>query len=286
VTGLGREHPVENGFAWHHILGTPYLPGSSIKGLLRAWARDWEEDEHRKAQMHEILGQQESRTDKAASVGATIVFDAIPAGPVKLEVDVMTPHYDDYYQKGFAPGDWISPKPIPFLVVPAETIFQFAFAPRRPEYHGSAKIVEQWLRDALQWLGAGAKTAVGYGRFAEVSPRKTVDEPAERAQHRAPEKQPARTPNLPSPNDTVDAILLKEKTKKGGWKAKHIATGISGPIQNTGDVPSDAQPGITLSLIVASAKPNEIAFRYPTDSEMQRAERSKQKSRPKKPRPR
>lgn len=26
VTGLGREHPVENGFAWHPTLGTPYQP--------------------------------------------------------------------------------------------------------------------------------------------------------------------------------------------------------------------------------------------------------------------
>ena len=39
VTGLGRSHPVENGFTWHPTLGTPYLPGSSIKGLVRAWAK-------------------------------------------------------------------------------------------------------------------------------------------------------------------------------------------------------------------------------------------------------
>ena len=38
VTGLGRSHPVENGFAWHPTLGTPYLPGSSVKGLVRSWA--------------------------------------------------------------------------------------------------------------------------------------------------------------------------------------------------------------------------------------------------------
>lgn len=31
VTGLGREHPIENGFAWHHTLGAPYLPGSALK---------------------------------------------------------------------------------------------------------------------------------------------------------------------------------------------------------------------------------------------------------------
>ena len=39
VTGLGRSHPVENGFAWHPTLGTPCLPGSSIKGAVRAWAK-------------------------------------------------------------------------------------------------------------------------------------------------------------------------------------------------------------------------------------------------------
>ena len=38
VTGLGRSHPVENGFAWHPTLGTPYLPGTSIKGMVRTWA--------------------------------------------------------------------------------------------------------------------------------------------------------------------------------------------------------------------------------------------------------
>ena len=37
VTGLGRSHPVENGFAWRPTLGTPYLPGSSVKGMARAW---------------------------------------------------------------------------------------------------------------------------------------------------------------------------------------------------------------------------------------------------------
>lgn len=40
VTGLGRSHPVENGFAWHPTLGTPYLPGSSVKGMVRAWANE------------------------------------------------------------------------------------------------------------------------------------------------------------------------------------------------------------------------------------------------------
>ena len=32
VTGLGRSHPIENGFAWHPTLGTPYLPAVRSRG--------------------------------------------------------------------------------------------------------------------------------------------------------------------------------------------------------------------------------------------------------------
>lgn len=35
VTGMGNEHPLENGFSFLNPYGLPYLPGSSIKGVLR-----------------------------------------------------------------------------------------------------------------------------------------------------------------------------------------------------------------------------------------------------------
>lgn len=284
VTGLGREHPVENGFAWHPTLGTPYLPGSSIKGLLRAWASLWwanekegRERDEQKALIHAILGRGEARADEGA-VGAIVIFDALPLQPVVLEADVMTPHYDDYYQKGLAPGDWISPVPIPFLVVAEGTQFQFAFAPRSSAGREYLSTVEAWLNDALRWLGAGAKTAVGYGRFGEPDQSRQRLGGAPSGQQETPTKSKQAAPSLPSPSETVEAILLEEKTRKGGWKAKHIATGISGPIQNSGDVPSDLESGTALPLIVASAKPTEIAFRYPTESEKQRVEKARTKS--------
>src|SRR5690606_825690 len=84
VTGLGREHPIENGFAWHPILGTPYLPGSSLKGMVRAWAR--------------ALGDKQSECVDSVlgtpgHVGLVAFLDAIPVEPVQLDADVMTPHY-------------------------------------------------------------------------------------------------------------------------------------------------------------------------------------------------
>jgi CRISPR-associated protein Cmr6 len=156
VTGLGRAHPVENGFAWHPTLGTPYLPGSSIKGLMRAWARTARDEEELAAR----LGTRHTRGD-------VMILDALPLKPVELEADVMTPHYDDYYRGQEPPGDWMSPTPIPFLVVARDTIFHFGLIPRGAQARACLDEVSAWLVRALGELGAGAKTSVGYGLFGE-----------------------------------------------------------------------------------------------------------------------
>ncbi len=72
---------------------------------------------------------------------------------------------------------------------------------------------------------------------------------------------------LPRPCERVEAVLLEERTKKGGWKAKRDASGLQGPVQNSGDVHGDAAPGQGVELVVASVNVNrcEIAFRWPTD---------------------
>ena len=40
TTGLGNEHPLENGFAFLNPYGLPYLPGTGVKGVLRQAARE------------------------------------------------------------------------------------------------------------------------------------------------------------------------------------------------------------------------------------------------------
>ncbi len=40
VTGMGMEHPLENGFAFLDPYGVPYLPGSSVKGVVRRAAEE------------------------------------------------------------------------------------------------------------------------------------------------------------------------------------------------------------------------------------------------------
>jgi CRISPR-associated protein Cmr6 len=168
ATGLGREHPIENGFAWHPSLGVPYLPGSSVKGLVRAYAATWCEP-HPDTQIYDrLFGPRDA-------AGSVIFFDALPVAPVRLSADVMTPHYSDYYEgkqdkagKPAAPGDWLSPNPIFFLTVAVSQNFQFTLAPRTTadQDKQDCNLAVKWLEAALIWLGAGAKTAVGYGRFS------------------------------------------------------------------------------------------------------------------------
>lgn len=171
VTGLGREHPVENGFAWHHTLGTPYLPGSSVKGMVHNWADQWEEGD---AEIIKRIFGPRSRSDVNASVGSVIFMDALPTAPVQLKADVMTPHYGPYYQDDSGetpPADWHNPIPIPFLVVDETQEFLFGIIPRNSSNDMDIKdcrIVEEWLKAALDSIGAGAKTAIGYGRFEKI----------------------------------------------------------------------------------------------------------------------
>jgi len=163
VTGMGNNHPVENGFAWHHTLGVPYLTGAAVKGMVRAWCEVWKEFDAEK------ISRWFGDTDRS---GELIFFDAIPTGPVQLKADIMTPHYGKWYAEGASrpnqpdtvPADWHDPTPIPFLVVEKGASFQFAVAARAGSDIDLSQVTEA-LSDALQWLGAGAKTAAGYGRM-------------------------------------------------------------------------------------------------------------------------
>ena len=156
VTGLGRSHPVENGFAWHPTLGTPYLPGSSVKGLVRAWARLDADPSPPCETVRRLLGDRET-------AGGISFLDAVPIAPVQLEADVMTPHYAGWTEDE-PPGDWRSPTPIPFLVTAAGTPFLFGVVPCRADPDDLCAVMS-WLCSALAWTGGGAKTSVGYGRF-------------------------------------------------------------------------------------------------------------------------
>lgn len=153
LTGLGRKGPLEVGFTFHRLYGFPIIPGSGLKGLTRAHASLVEKLSESDPRFVRVFGSQERQ-------GQVIFFDAIPAEPPTLELDVMNPHYPDYYQGDEPPANWQSPQPVFFLTVGAKSRFWFAVGGDDEEAKGLAA---RWLQAALESLGVGAKTSAGYG---------------------------------------------------------------------------------------------------------------------------
>ncbi len=180
LTGMGLPHPVENGFLWHHTLGVPYLPGSSIKGMIRAWLRDWcQEDGDLEEEIDHLFGNKTGHADGPAA-GAIIVFDALPTTSVNLYCETITPHTGDWRitktPAKSPPADWVSPVPIPFLAIEPGAVFQFALAARDGAGNDDLENVFNYLEQALEWIGAGAKTAVGFGRFSNFGVKQAEED--------------------------------------------------------------------------------------------------------------
>ena len=219
TTGLGNEHPLENGFAFLNPYGLPYLPGSGIKGVLRQAARelasgDWGDSRGWSEEKTHLLGRIELSTidalfgratedgDSAHVRGALGFWDAIPQIPGdSLAVDVMTPHQSHYYQQrkdrksgdSISPHDSGAPNPISFLTLPPLTRFAFHvqcdiaqlehLAPDLAHNQRWQTLLTAAFEHAFEWLGFGAKTAVGYGAMQ-------IDQKAlKRREHEAAERQ-------------------------------------------------------------------------------------------------
>jgi CRISPR-associated protein Cmr6 len=186
TTGLGNEHPLENGFAFLNPYGLPYLPGSGVKGVLRQAARElvsgqWGNPQDWNKEIIEILFG--SDPEQELKRGVLSLWDVIPQ--IKgnhLAVDIMTPHQGHYYQNGENPHESGQPTPISFLTVPPQSDFTFyvrcdtvrlkKLAPDlMAEDDGKQRwcvLLERAFEHAFKWLGFGAKTAVGYGAMQKT----------------------------------------------------------------------------------------------------------------------
>ena len=158
---LGAEAVLETSLALHHTYGTPYIPGSALKGLAAHYAmkhlgeKDWSKDSN----AFKIL------FGDTTSAGYVTFFDAlyIPGSGYKgqaLWPDVITVHHPDYYQSGNTPpADWDNPNPIPLLTATGK----FLIALAGPDEWVKAAV--EILTLALEEEGIGAKTSSGYGRM-------------------------------------------------------------------------------------------------------------------------
>jgi CRISPR-associated protein Cmr6 len=251
ATGLGWEHPNENGFAFLQPYGLPYLAGSGVKGVVRQAAQQLaKEDDAEKHGWNDnaieaLFGLEPLPGSDTATRGALRFFDVIPelAGS-SLDVDIMNPHYSQYYQGNSSPHDAGSPIPIFFVVVPPGSKFTFVVdCPRVRNLpadlaKGWRDLIRLAFEHAFDWLGFGAKTAVGYGAMSLAPASATTPvtsvtavEPEQRVTEQTPTRpRPAAadTKEVPWDNATirwqpgprvVTAVVPEEKPAEARGKA-------------------------------------------------------------------
>lgn len=161
ISGAGEKGVHEFGFYLQRLWGTPYIPGSGLKGIAARFAQDfggpnWKPggDSH-----SEMFG-----TTQLS--GLVTFFDAwwIPSGsPIQSPFvsDIVTPHYQRYYEGDGWPHGMESPVPFPFPAVGPGERFLVGVA-GAPTWTSMAFDI---LVSAITNQGVGTKTRTGYGRF-------------------------------------------------------------------------------------------------------------------------
>lgn len=201
VVGLGNSSVYENGITLHHIYGIPYIPGSAVKGVVRNWiisnCFNANEAMANEDGLFCFLFGKGGNVQENGRKGNIFFFDSFPTEKPNIEPDIMNNHYQDYYDGKTPPADWLPPNPIMFMSVKGGS-FSFLIAAKknitpnllvdRAEIKNAVSelykndfcninlsqetqilaIVTEWLKNALENHGIGAKTAVGYGRMQSI----------------------------------------------------------------------------------------------------------------------
>ncbi|NIA10428.1 MAG: type III-B CRISPR module RAMP protein Cmr6 [Nitrospiraceae bacterium] len=185
VTGMGTDHPIENGFVFDPVLGVPILPGSGIKGLCRQAAKLIFDDEGvNDDRIVKLFGPEPEDNSSNLKQGRLIFYDAFPVNWPRLCVDIINCHNPYYYRQlelfnplelsnpSSTPTVDVTESPIPVFFIALDKGVRFNFFVGI-KHSGDGDGIEGDVKDildlALTKIGFGAKTAAGYGVMEKVS---------------------------------------------------------------------------------------------------------------------
>jgi CRISPR-associated protein Cmr6 len=143
---------------WERLRSLPlngYIPGSCIRGLVRAWAKQRPEI---KPRMYQLLGHQDN--DKITP-GKIEFLDAWPETATKLTLDIVNPQQEfQVYHQGQC-----TPLSLYTLGNGGDKIPVIVAIRGIPEKATDEEVSEvwEWVQQALGLYGVGGRTASGYG---------------------------------------------------------------------------------------------------------------------------
>lgn len=143
--------------ALHPVYGVPYVPASSIKGIVRAWARQHKAQDD----IHNLFGflKQDASPDdlKQASLGKVQILDAFPTNPC-LSLDVATPQWN-------WKGKQVEYGPSPHYMMSLENVtLKIGLVKTGLGSEADVKRAKKWLETALLQEGLGSRISAGYGQ--------------------------------------------------------------------------------------------------------------------------
>lgn len=174
ASGLGQDHPVENGFSFDPLTGVPFLAGSALKGLARASARLLGEPADLVSRALGSPPPAWGASGDALAPGELVFLGAWPTSWPKLKVEILNPHHESYQKdqgrpaadRTRLPSYADEPVPVTFLTVAPGTRFRVFLGLTARAERADLALVRRWLQVGFDWQGAGAKTSSGFGRMA------------------------------------------------------------------------------------------------------------------------
>lgn len=219
ILGAGSPHVLEAALTFSRPYGVPTIPGSSLKGIAHALAREEIVAGRMQKDVVDVLfGRTPSTNGNDMGDGGYLIFhDAwwVPDSArtrTPCAAEVVTVHHPEYYRSygGTPATDFDGPTPCPQLA--ARGSFLFAIE----GVQSWANLGLKCLRTALEQCGVGGKAAAGYGYFVN-------DEKANAKLAAAGAK--ARLATLP-PDKRLREIVR-------GWTDKQIAEHFGKGINKT-----------------------------------------------------
>lgn len=173
AAGLGYAHGIDSekdsklGFSFDYVTGQPYLPGSTVKGMLRSCFAypDLVQDVFQMSDL-DVKALETAIFDDGADVFLDGVIARGDGRDRIMDEDYITPHASPIK----------NPVPIKFFKVLPGVVFEFRFLLTDTEVNGTAVSAERKAKAfqaLLKITGIGAKTNVGYGGFQKVIERKS-----------------------------------------------------------------------------------------------------------------
>lgn len=195
--GLTGGGTLETGCAISHSYGMPYIPGSSVKGVVTGHVRATPFGTKHPEVCDALFGAEPTEAEPQGLGGVISFHDAwwVPgSADTPLVQEVVTTHHLKYYGSEGATSATDLDSPIPNAQIAVRGHFLFVL-------EGPAAwlpLAAEMLTAALTETGIGAKTRAGYGLF------------------RAPDPEPegGRVERCPWVDDTIAALMKQHKAKE------------------------------------------------------------------------